>query len=234
MAGSVQKISIALILACMLVSCASSPRAEAPAYDTADEMAIAGRGFTSTTGESAQRSQNAIDDRMITYSVTLDLSVKDTDEARRLILDQMKHNNGFIVREAENYISTRIPSGNMDSFLESIRTLGKVENENKTGTDITDQYRDNVIRLESLRNVRNRYLTLLERANTVSDILTIERELERVNLEIERLEGRIQQAELSVAYSIITVRFGVKARPGPIGWIFYGLYHGIRWLFVWN
>ncbi len=22
--------------------------------------------------------------------------------------------------------------------------------------------------------------------------------------------------------------------PGPVGWVFYGLYRGIAWLFVWN
>jgi hypothetical protein len=122
----------------------------------------------------------------------------------------------------------------MDSFLNHARTLGNIEHESRTGTDITDQYRDNVIRLDSLTNVRNRYLALLEQADTVSDILSIERELERVNTEIELLEGRIRHAELSVAYSNITIRFNERTRPGPIGWIFVGLYHGIRWLFVWN
>ncbi|MDR1024131.1 MAG: DUF4349 domain-containing protein, partial [Treponema sp.] len=68
----------------------------------------------------------------------------------------------------------------------------------------------------------------------VSDILSIEKELERINTEIELLEGRIKYAELSVEYSDITVRFREKAKPGPFGWIFYGFYRGIRWLFVWN
>jgi hypothetical protein len=145
------------------------------------------------------------------------------------------HNNkGFIVRETEDYISTRIPAENMETFLSSARTLGKIEYETKTGTDITDQYRDNVIRLDSLKNVRDRYLALLGKANAVNDILSIEKELERVNTEIEMLEGRIKYAELSVAYSNITVRFREKAKPGPVGWIFYGLFYGIKWLFVWD
>ena len=122
----------------------------------------------------------------------------------------------------------------MDSFINNAKTLGKIERETKTGTDITDQYRDNVIRLGSLKNVRDRYLTLLEKAESVIDILAIEKELERVNTEIERMEGRIKHAELSVAYSSITVRFNERAKPGPIGWVFYGLYRGIKWLFIWN
>jgi hypothetical protein len=171
---------------------------------------------------------------MITYSASLNLSVRNTDETRKKLIEQVKDNKGFIVRETENYISVRIPSENMDIFINSARTLGKIENETKTGTDITDQYRDNVIRLESLKNVRDRYLSLLEKAVSVSEILGIEKELERVNTEIEIFEGRVKYAKLSVAYSEITVRFKEKAKPGPVGWIFYGLYRGIKWLFVWN
>jgi hypothetical protein len=122
----------------------------------------------------------------------------------------------------------------MESFLNNARALGKVENETKTGTDITDQYRDNVIRLDNLKSVRNRYLALLARANTVSEIVSVEKELERVNTEIEILEGRIKYAQSSVEYSNITVRFRERVKPGPLGWIVYGLYQGIRWLFVWN
>ncbi|MDR2542676.1 MAG: DUF4349 domain-containing protein [Treponema sp.] len=179
-------------------------------------------------------SEVSIDERMVTYSVTLGLSVRNTEETRSILIEQVRNNDGFIVRESDNSITTRIPSGNMDNFINHARTLGNIESESKTGTDITDQYRDNVIRLDSLKNVRNRYLTLLERADTVADILSIEKELERVNTEIELLEGRIRHAELSVTYSNITVRFREKTKPGPVGWVFVGLYHGIRWLFVWN
>jgi len=184
--------------------------------------------------EFSRASEAPTENRMITYSASLELSVKNMEETKFLLLEQVKTSNGFIVRESDNSITTRIPSQNMDNFLTYSKTLGKVENESKTGTDITDQYRDNLLRLENLKTVRSRYLALLDRANTVTDILAIEKELERVNLEIERLEGRIQHAEQSTAYSSITIRFWEKTKPGPLGWIFVGLYHGVRWLFVWN
>jgi hypothetical protein len=182
----------------------------------------------------ARRSSNENDERMITYSISLELSVKNTVETKEILIEQVKNYNGFIVRETENYITTRIPVENMENFVNNAKTLGKIENESKTGTDITDQYRDNNIRLENLKSVRDKYLSLLEKANAVSDILSIEKELERVNTEIELLEGKIKYAEQSTAYSNITVRFKEKAKPGPIGWIFYGLYRGIKWLFIWD
>ena len=183
---------------------------------------------------SSQNSEQISENRMIAYSASLGLYVEDIEDTRKTLAEQVKNSNGFIVTETESHITARIPFENMNNFINNAKTLGDTKNETKTGTDITDQYRDDVIRLENLKNVRNRYLTLLEKANAVSDILNIERELERVNIEIEILEGRIKYAEQSVTYSNITVNFQKKTKPGPIGWIFYGLYRGIKWLFVWN
>jgi len=210
----------------IILSCASGSKS-APA---------SGSGFANESLDYRLRRSEEVsaESRMITYSASLELSVKDIEKTRNTLTEQVKNNNGFIVRETENSITTQIPAPKMDSFIDYAKTLGSVERETKTGRDITDQYRDNVLRLDSLKSVRNRYLALLQQAKTVSDILSIEKELERVNLEIERLEGQIKHAELSVTYSSVTVRFNEKVKPGPLGWVLYGFYRGVRWLFVWN
>ena len=192
--------------------------------------------WAAASGESGRTrtSENIQDNRMISYTVFMELSVKNSDETRELLNEQVENHNGFIVRITDNAITARIPSEQMENYLVYARTLGEVRNETKTGTDITDQYRDNVIRLENLRTIRTRYLALLERAESVSDILSIERELERINVQIDIMEGRIRHAELSTAYSSVTVRFSERARPGPVSWVFYGLYQGIKWLFIWD
>ena len=219
-------IIICFICVIILFSCASNP---ARSYHSQGELS--NTGFAEAPSRSAEAPG---EERMITYTASLDLRVKNNEETRKKINEQIKNNNGFIVRETESSVIARIPSSNMDEYINFARTLGNVERETKTGTDITEQYRDNVIRLENLKTVRNRYLTLLNQANSVGDILAIEKELERVNLEIERLEGRIQHAQQNVTYSSITIRYRERTRPGPVGWVFYGLYHGVKWLFVWD
>ncbi|MCL2219225.1 MAG: DUF4349 domain-containing protein [Chitinispirillia bacterium] len=172
--------------------------------------------------------------RMMTYSLTQDLVVKNTDETKKALIAQVITNRGFIVGERDRSVTARIPVENMDRFAAYARTLGKVEYETKRGTDITDQYRDNTARMNNLKRVRDRYLALLERAEAISDILSIEKELERISSEIEVLEGRIRHSEQSVAFSIITVSFREKTTLGPLGWVFYGLYRGVGALFVWD
>jgi len=213
-----------IITVLLLSSCASSAPADADSAGSPENI----------SGEFSSRSQETRNDtRMIAYNASLDLFVKNPEDTRKFLTEYIRISNGYITREENNSITARIPVEKMDEYLVYAKTLGKVNRENKTGTDITDQYCDNVLRLESLRSVQKRYITLLERANSVSDILAVERELERINLEIERLEGRIKQTEQSASFSNITVRFREETKPGPIGWIFYGLYHGIKWLFVW-
>jgi len=233
-------VIVAVFSFILFISCAHNAASQMDSQEAASpsyESGVLGiRDIAENRSSSAvNRSRSAENDnRMVTYSVLLGLSVKNTEETKKALVEQTANNKGFIVKETDDYIQARIPAENMDNFLKSARTLGKIENETKTGTDITDQYRDNVIRLESLKNVRDRYLALLGKANTVSDILSIEKELERINTGIELLEGRIKYAELSVSYSDIAVRFREKAKPGPVGWIFYGLFRGVKWLFVWD
>jgi hypothetical protein len=231
MINRILKIIVIFSVLTVLVSCASAPASMSPMEDQ-----YSGESYNLSRAETSSLSNAEIssDARMVTYTATLVLSVKDTLGTRSTLIEQVGIYDGYVVRESEDFITTRIPSGNMELFLSHARTLGKIESESRSGTDITDQYRNNVIRLHNMKNVRNRYIALLERANTVADILIIEKELERVNLEIEMLEGRIRYAQQSTAYSNITVRFREKAKPGPIGWVFVGLYHGVKWLFVWN
>ena len=227
-----ENLFVLVVLSLLMLSCSSSKSSHRQAYEVS----------TSTSdfvGEAThfRNQEKGTENRMIAYSVELNLLVESIHETKKNLIEQVKTNNGFIVLETNNSVRTRIPAENMDNFTNNAKTLGDVERETKTGRDITDQYRDNVIRLESLKTIRNRYLGLLERAVSISEILSVEKELERINTQIELLEGQRKYAELSVEYSDINVRFeekGEKTKPGPIGWIFVGLYHGVKWLFVWN
>jgi hypothetical protein len=37
-----------------------------------------------------------------------------------------------------------------------------------------------------------------------------------------------------VALATVRVDFERPVRPGPVGWVFYGLARGVKWLFVWD
>ena len=77
--------------------------------------------------------------------------------------------------------------------------------------DVTAEFNDLTIQLKNLRAMRERFEQLLKRADSVKDALAIERELQRVLGQIERIQGRLKLLSELLAFSTITVRF--EARP---------------------
>lgn len=127
-----------------------------------------------------------------------------------------------------------MPAPRLDQFLADAAALGALESRRLSGDDVTDQFRDSTVRRDNLEKIRARYLDLLAKAQSVSDAVTVEHELERITLELERLKGHLQALEQTAQYAQVTLSFGRKTRPGPVGWVFYGLAKGIKWLFVWD
>jgi hypothetical protein len=164
-------------------------------------------------------------------------SIEEAAKAAAGICTQLK---GWVVYESMNRVVLRIPSESLDTALEQIGALGDVTAQTVTGTDVTDQHRDNGIRLDNLEKSRQRYLKLLEAAEDVKAALSVEKELQRVTLAIERLKGQQKSLETSIAFSLVTVGFSgayppkAKPTPGPLGWVFYGLWWFVKWLFVWE
>jgi hypothetical protein len=226
------RVLAALLTAGVLVSCASGAR-EAPAPDS-----LRDRAFSSEAafGDSVSAARDAAETEMIAYTVTVRLDVKKVEESLRTVLGEVKTHGGFVVQESSSRyseVTARIPAENVEPFVGRLGVLGRVSHLRRAGVDIGRQYRDDLTRLENLKTVRDRYLALLEQAVNVTEILGIERELERVNTEIELLEGKKNYAELRVSYSQVSVQIRERTAPGPLGWIFYGLYAGVKWLFVW-
>lgn len=68
-------------------------------------------------------------------------------------------------------------------------------------------------RLENLQKQEKRLAEILGMAQTVDEVLSVEKELERVRGEIESLQGQINYIERSVAMSVITVRLTEAPPP---------------------
>lgn len=145
-----------------------------------------------------------------------------------------KAHGGYAQLVTDASATVRIPSGRLDTFLEKVPALGKVAERRVSAEDVTERHRDMKVRLETLERARQRYLQLLDKAASVSEAVLVEKELERVTAEHESLKARLESLEGAVALSTVQLDFGRPVRPGPVGWIFYGLAKGVKWLFIWD
>ena len=174
-------------------------------------------------------------ERKIIYNSSLTLEVDSSQNAKAKVLAMAKEYKGYMVSSNTNSITVRIPSSDLESALKRFKGVGKLISESQSSRDVTDEYFDIQLRLDNAEKARKRYTELLEQAETVEEILKIEKELERLNEKIERFKGKIKSFDKQVDYSIISVYFSPKTekvKPGPIGYVFVGLYKSVKWLFV--
>jgi molecular chaperone GrpE (heat shock protein) len=102
-------------------------------------------------------------------------------------------------------IVVKVPSEKISAALKDIKKLGKIETEQESEEEVTEQYIDLNARLKNLQREEQRYLDFFNAAKTVEDMLKIEEQLSRVRGEIESLQAQIDQLEKSARMGTITV-----------------------------
>ena len=99
-----------------------------------------------------------------------------------------------------------MPTNKLDEALAFIRSLSiKVTSENLVGTDVTDEYIDIEGRLATLRKTQARFEEILDKAISVQDILTVQRELISLQDQIDTLIGQKESIENNAKLTKITV-----------------------------
>lgn len=221
-----------LLSIALFASCSTTHRAyksSAPAYGNT--------AFWESRGTKADKSESLAgfnQDQMIIYNAGVGITVKNQDSASASVVAIAKKYDGYVVSVSNNYTSVRVKSEHLNIALKEIETLGKVTYKNISGEDISMEYNNLTVRLDNANKARQRYLELLTKAEDVKAALEVEKELERLNKEIDLLEVQLRNINQQVDYSLINVSIQERTQPGVLGYIFIGLYKGVKWLFVWN
>ncbi len=213
------------LLIAALSGCASSQKAH-------QEPVPGKAGFGSSFEESAP--EQGQQDRKALYFAYLSLVVENPDSAGRQMGRIAEKYNGYINEIGTTRTVIRVESGQLDAAIAEIEALGKLRSKNIVGQDVTEEYQDYNIRLENAEKARSRYLELLDKAETVEEILKVEKELERLNETIDLLKGRMARLDHLEAFSTISVELRERKKPGLMGYIGLGVYHAVKWLFVRN
>ena len=149
---------------------------------------------------------------LVTYSGQLDLRVNDAPtRAIDAVVGVAESVGGYLSTRGDASVEVRVPSARFREAMTRLEPLGEVTHRSVTATDVSDEFHDAEVRLQNLRATRARQEGLLAHAGSLADTLAVERELERVALEIDRIEGRLEYLKSRVAYSSITVN--VEALP---------------------
>ena len=102
-------------------------------------------------------------------------------------------------------MTVRVPTDKLDSFIANVKETANVTYISESTEDITLRYVDTESRKIALETERDRLLELLEKAETVEDIITIESRLSEVRYELESYASQLRTYDNQVDYSTVHI-----------------------------
>ena len=167
-----------------------------------------------------------ISERKISKNAQLEIKVKSLDDSMNFITNKTNSYKGYIVSSSSyapntDYetktanISLRVPSDSLDQFLKEIKTYAKETiHESIFTQDITEEYIDVKAKITSMESSEQRLTKLLDKTESVNEIVEVEKELSRLRGEIDSLKGRFKFIENSVVTSLIHIY--MEEIPNPV------------------
>jgi len=144
----------------------------------------------------------------------------DMDAARANIVKATSQFQGYISSEqlnssthrVSNTMVVRIPTTHFEAFLKAATVgIASFDYKSISAKDVTEEFLDTQARLKAKKALENRFLDLLSQANSIEEILRVEREAGKLRSEIEVIEGRLRFLENKISLSTLTLTFYQKA-----------------------
>lgn len=183
--------------------------------------------------------------QMLIWTGSITIEVASITNASTQITAQAKAAGGYVESSSRHDFSNRpaatmvlrIPSDRLETMLGSMDGLGHVTEKSLSSRDVTDQYIDMQARLETRKKLRDRLENLLERADEVKDVLAIEKELTRLQADIDSMTARLKAMKGKVDYASLTIQLQALKHEkvlGPLGYVWKGAEWCVTKLFVWK
>lgn len=203
-------LGIALMVAMLcLTACPESSRTTQndSAGDTFTNEATAEKDVSVDNDSMFAESQG---DQKLVYSGSVTIGTDSIKKSYEKVIENMKTYGAFFesVNESSGcktmYI--RVPQKNYMKFYESLSGVdGTITYSNVNIEDKTKTYKDNTKRMEILQTEYNELKELMEKANSVEEILTIKERMTNVTYEIETLKGANDTIDYDADYGSLSL-----------------------------
>jgi len=170
--------------------------------------------------------------RIIIYQANYIIEVESVSRSVKDAGSLAARYDGFIESAAtsDSYryarIIIRVPVRSFETALKDLESMGTVLSKEVSASDVTMEYNDVRLRMETAKKVRDRMYELLKRSRDVKERVKILREIERLTSIIDSLYSRIQFMKNRADYSTIAVELRARVRevsstylPSPFMWI---------------
>ena len=196
--------------------------ASAESYDSGFGTDTAGKYAENAAGtDTAVTEEGAVSaattERKLIKNVDMNVETREYDKLLASVENKVTELGGYIESldayngsSYYNYRSTRnanmtirIPKDRLDEFLNTVSDLGNVTSRSENVQDVTLTYVDLESHRDALQTEQERLLQLLEQAESIEDIITIEQRLSDVRYQLESMESQLRSYDNQVDYSTV-------------------------------
>ena len=194
------------------------------AYPEAEEAAEYG-GFAAAAGTQLETGSGAAPEgspEKLIYSASATVETTEFDQTVEKLTALVAEYGGFVESSSingSNYYSQsrgysseryasyviRVPSDRFSTLMSSLSTLGNVPYSHTYTENITAQYYDTDARLTAYKTQETRLLEMMEIAETVEDLISIEEKLTELRYKIESLQSTLNNWDRQVSYSSLNL-----------------------------
>ncbi|NLK45447.1 MAG: DUF4349 domain-containing protein [Treponema sp.] len=171
--------------------------------------------FSSNRQNATAQNEQVQIDRKLIYTGNISVQVSDLTQTEKNIASWVEKFGGYITSSSISgrYLNVvaRIPQKRFNEAFEETSSFGTLLNRSISTQDVTDQYYDVFTRLETRKILRERLESYLKNAPKIEDMISIERELNDVQSEIESMEGQFRR--LSNQIDFATIYFDASLPP---------------------
>jgi Domain of unknown function (DUF4349) len=155
-------------------------------------------------------------DKKIIKTASLNVEVKEYSSYSASLREKVKNLGGYVAQEEqnqseykiENTLVIKVPADQFDNAVTLLAANTEKINEKKiTSQDVSSEFIDTKSRIEAKKQVRQRYMDLLNQAKNMEEILHVQSEINGIQEEIESASGRIQYLGHSAAFSTIALTY---------------------------
>ena len=200
-------------------------------YGYNEEFAVAdGSGSNSGSSSSSTPKVNDTSRKLIkTYNMTVETEDFNgfTDAITKKVteldgyIENMDTSNGSVYssyyQSKRSSMTIRIPADRADDFINMIGEKGNITYQSLNVNDITLQYVDIESRKSAYETEEKRVLELLDRAETLEEILILEDKLSEIRYQLESIESQLRTFDNKIDYSTIYLEINeVKVYTEPV------------------
>lgn len=154
-------------------------------------------------------------DRKIVKTATLSIKTNDYEVFMSGIKQKIEQYNGYVEKSQEyNYdnktnrnanMTIKIPADKLEGFIEELSAMGTLTSKTIGSDDITNSYIDVESRIKALETEQEALLGILEKAENLADVISLQDRLSDVRADLEALKALKQSYDEMVAYSEIAI-----------------------------